>query len=122
MKNAAFWFITIAILYAITGMTFGIGMGMKGDFTYADVHAHINLVGWVTLTLFGLIYRSYPQMAESRLTAVHFWVANAGALAMTTGIFFVIKMQFMPLVILGALLTLTSMIIFLVNFQRHRAA
>jgi len=122
MRNADRHFITIAAVYAMLGMTFGIAMGMKGNFTYADVHAHINLVGWVTLALFGLVYRAYPKMAESRLTAIHFWVANLGALTFIPGIFLVIHRGIMGLVVVGALLTLTSMVIFLVNLLQHRAA
>jgi cbb3-type cytochrome oxidase subunit 1 len=122
MKNADRWFIAIAAVFAMLGMTFGIAMGMRGDFTYADVHAHANLVGWVTLAIFGLAYRSYPKMAECRLTAVHFCVAITGAVLFVPGIFIVIKLHSMGPVILGSLLTLASTAIFLVNFLRHRNA
>ena len=121
MKNVDTRFIAVAILFALSGMCFGIGMGMTGNFTYADVHAHANLVGWVTLAVFGLTYRAYPKMKESRLAAIHFWVAIAGVVAFVPGVFLVIKFGNMALVIAGALLTLASMLLFLVNLLRHRA-
>jgi cbb3-type cytochrome oxidase subunit 1 len=47
-------------------------MGIAHDFTLAPVHAHSNLVGWVSLALFGAIYRAFPELAVSRLARVHF--------------------------------------------------
>lgn len=122
MRNADSWFITVAVLIALFGMCFGIAMGVAGNFEFADVHAHANLVGWVTLTLFGLTYRAYPNMKASRLTAVHFWVAVVGVAAFLPGIFIAIRWGNVALAVLGAVLTLASMLLFLVNFLRHRAA
>ncbi len=122
MNNAPARFITVAILFATVGMFFGIWMGVTENFDFRDVHAHIGLVGWATLAIFGLTYRAYPAMAESRLTAAHFWVAVAGALVMFPGIALVIAAGNPALAVAGALLTLASMVIFLVNFLRHRGS
>jgi hypothetical protein len=122
MKNAASWFITVAIVFVLLGMCFGIGMGMTQDFDYADVHAHANLVGWVTMAIFGLTYRAYPSMKATRLAAIHFAVAVAGGITMVPGIAVVIATGNPALAILGAVLTLASMLLFLVNFLRNRAA
>ena len=121
MKNIACRFITVAAVYAMLGMAFGIAMGISQSFEYAHVHAHINLVGWVTLALYGLVYRAYPEMAECRLSAIHFWVANAGAIVFLPGIFLAIAGHGVELAIVGSLLTLAGMIVFLVNFLRHRS-
>jgi cbb3-type cytochrome oxidase subunit 1 len=120
MKNVDVLFITVAVVYAVLGMAIGIVIGIGHAFDYRDVHAHINLVGWVTLAIFGLVYRAYPAMRESPLTKVHFWVANLGAVIFIPGIFIVITTESYPMVIVGSLLTLASMAIFLVNFMRHR--
>lgn len=82
-------FIVIAILYALLGQVLGIWMGINQDFGHRHLHAHINLVGWVSLALAGLVYRSYPKMAGRALARWHFWVANLGALLLTSGIFIV---------------------------------
>ena len=42
----------------------GIYMGMHEDFTLAPVHAHINLLGWVTLALYGLYHRGVERAAQ----------------------------------------------------------
>ena len=46
-------FIIVGAVAALVGMVMGIGMGMAEEFTYSPVHAHINLVGWASLALFG---------------------------------------------------------------------
>ncbi|MGB8276270.1 MAG: cytochrome-c oxidase [Alphaproteobacteria bacterium] len=122
MPNIATRFITIAIVYAALGMAFGIWMGITQSFDYAHVHTHINLVGWATLALFGLVYRAFPKMAEGRLAAVHFWVANLGAIIFIPGIVLAMETQIMAAAIVGSLLVLASMVLFLVNFVRHATA
>ena len=120
MKNAAGWFITIAIAYSILGMSFGIWMGITEAFEYEAFHAHMNLLGWASFAIFGLVYRAYPAMAASRVTALHFWVANLGAIVFIPGIFYRIAANDVRRVATGSLIVVTSQLIFFVNFLRHR--
>ena len=48
------WF-CVAVAYFVCAVTLGIVMGASGDHTLMPVHAHLNLLGWVTMALFGLI-------------------------------------------------------------------
>lgn len=75
LKMARLW-ILIAVLYLLAGMIFGIVMGLTHSMQYIPVHAHINLLGWATLALAGVIYRLYPQAGGSRLGIAHFWLHN----------------------------------------------
>ncbi len=68
------WFLRIAVLYFIAGVSLGIGMAMSGDISLRPVHVHLNLLGWVSMTLFGLFYRALPAAAETRLAKAHFWI------------------------------------------------
>ena len=54
----------------------GLAMGITQNFTLHAVHAHINLLGWATMALAGLIYVQFPQVAETRLAKIHFWMHN----------------------------------------------
>ena len=45
----------VAALAALGGMGLGIVMGISQDFTLAPAHAHLNLLGWVTMAIYGLI-------------------------------------------------------------------
>jgi hypothetical protein len=63
--------IKIAAVYLVAGVTMGIVMGITHEFVLAPVHAHINLLGWATLALMGVVYHVHPAAAETRLAAVH---------------------------------------------------
>jgi len=55
-------------------------MGITQDFTLAPAHAHLNLLGWVTMALIGLYYRgavtAWRRLARVQvsLAALGFWV------------------------------------------------
>lgn len=69
------WF-KIAALYLIAGVALGLHMAKSGNHTMYPVHAHINLLGWVSMALFGLIYRQFPDMGNTALAKAHFWIYN----------------------------------------------
>jgi cbb3-type cytochrome oxidase subunit 1 len=69
-------FIKIAVVYLVIGTMLGAWMGSIQTFTYAPVHAHILLLGWVSLAMAGVIYHLYPAASETRLAKAHFWIHN----------------------------------------------
>lgn len=71
-------FLKIAVIYFIIGIGFGMFMSISHKFEYASVHAHLNLVGWASFALAGLIYHLFPSLAENALGKLHFWLANIG--------------------------------------------
>jgi len=71
-------FIKIAVLYLALGVSMGLFMGMTEKFTLMPVHAHVNLLGWASLALCGLIYTLYPAAGATRLAKLHFWLHNLG--------------------------------------------
>jgi hypothetical protein len=75
-SRAGIIWLKLAVVYLITGVAMGIAMGVSQNFTLRPVHAHVNLLGWTTLGLAGLIYSLFPQAGESRLAKVHFWLMN----------------------------------------------
>jgi len=68
--------IKIAAVYFVVGIALGTYMGASGDHSLFPVHAHINLLGWVSPVLFGLIIRQFPQMADTWLARIQFWLFN----------------------------------------------
>lgn len=66
----------LAVVYLIIGVGMGIMMGASRDFTMRPVHAHVNLLGWATMALAGLIYSVFPAAGRSKLARLHFWLAN----------------------------------------------
>jgi len=55
----------LAVLFVIIGMIMGVYMAASHNHTLGQAHAHINLIGWVSLFLIGLFYERRPQLDKS---------------------------------------------------------
>lgn len=119
MRGIAFYFFSAATICVTLGMAWGIEMAKTGDHTLYAAHAHLNLVGWVTMALFGLYYTVTPQAAEGGLPRFHFILAVAGVVSMVPGIVLVIQDKGETLAIAGAFLTFGSMLVFLYTVIRN---
>jgi len=73
--SATVW-LKLAVIYLMIGIGLGIVMGASENFLLRPVHAHLNLLGWATLALAGLVYSVFPDAAKSRLAVIHFWLHN----------------------------------------------
>ncbi|WP_325948281.1 hypothetical protein [Pseudomonas putida] len=71
------WF-RLAALYFALGVVMGVAMGASGDHSLFAVHAHVNLLGWVSMALFGVIGTMHPSISEGRLATAQFWTYNIG--------------------------------------------
>lgn len=111
-------FMLLAAATLLLGSCMGMWMGMVHDFTLAPVHAHLNLVGWASLALFGLAYRAWPAMADSRLAVAHITASGTGALALPAGIALAVLDVTPLLAILGALLWVAGAALFLLGLLR----
>jgi hypothetical protein len=76
VSSAGIIWLKLAALYLVVGIALGIAMGASENFVLQPVHAHINLLGWATLALSGLIYSVFPQAGQNRLAKLHFWLLN----------------------------------------------
>jgi hypothetical protein len=78
MPRISLWFFAVATIYVLIGMGFGIFMGATMNFTLAPAHAHLNLIGWVTMALYGTFY-GLAREASQKLAWTVFWLNNAAA-------------------------------------------
>lgn len=70
--------IKLAVLYLVFGIGVGLFMSMTLQLNWASAHAHVNLVGFATTAIFGLVYSVYPGAAKNTLGQWHFWLHNLG--------------------------------------------
>jgi len=122
MRGVALWFFASGVIYVTLGMFFGIWMSASHDHTLSGAHAHLNLVGWVTMALFGVFYHLVPSAAGSPLAKVHFALATIGVWFMVPGIALAIRGQTELPVIIGSFATVASMLLFLFVVLRQRPA
>jgi hypothetical protein len=111
-------FLLLGAICLVTGVTLGIAMGIAHDFQFAPLHAHINLVGWASLSLFGLIYRAYPTLARSWLGTAHFFIAALAAPVFLVGLYFALAHQVIIGAVVGSLIWLCGCVLFLINLGR----
>ncbi|MBP1804775.1 hypothetical protein [Rubellimicrobium aerolatum] len=121
MRDIANVFFLSAVLCVTAGMVLGLWMGPTGNFQFAPVHAHLNLLGWVTMALFAIYYRLTPRAAQGRLPRVHAALAIPGVLLMSGGLAVEIagRPEGFPVIVLGAFLSFGSMLIFLFTVLRY---
>lgn len=112
-------FIGLGLIFLVVGMGFGIWMGISQSFQYADVHAHWNLVGFVTSVLYGLIHRAYPRLATSRLTWTQCVLHVVGVLVFAPGIFLAITTHKEIGAIIGSLLLVSAALMFMWIYFTH---
>jgi len=117
-------FIKSAVLYFLLGTVLGLVMGSAQAFEYTSAHAHINLVGWASLAIIGLIYKSYPELGATKLAKIQFLLHNVGLpLLILSMVIFTTEYHTVgiPFAVLGGLLIIVSVILMTVNvFKRLR--
>jgi hypothetical protein len=115
-------FITAALLCLLAGETLGIWMGIAHDFTLAPAHAHLNLLGWVTLAAYGLMHRAYPALASSRMAGAQCVLAVVSSIAMPAGIVLAVLAQNPIVAIIAAFGVFIATATFLAMFARKARA
>ena len=119
MRVPQFCFL-LASVTALAGMSLGIYMGLAHDHSLTPVHAHLNLLGWVTMFLMGLYYKTHEQ-ALGRFAMLQVAASVAGYVFMMAGLATLIstgREAFMPLVVVGSLLVWLGMLMFIVTIWR----
>ena len=71
--------VAIALLWAVVGMLLGLYMGIAEDQKLLTVHVAMMLSGFVTLALYGMLYRLWPAMKKSPLALAQFWITVIGS-------------------------------------------
>jgi hypothetical protein len=116
-SRAGIIWIKLAVLYLIFGISLGIAMGASQNFTLRPVHAHVNLLGWTTLALAGLIYSLFPKAGESRLARLHVWLLNLALPVMMVALSMLLlgHMAFAPALVIAEIIASLAILAFAAN-------
>jgi hypothetical protein len=85
MKASALSF-KLAVLFVIAGMAMGIGMAATQNHAIMPAHAHLNLLGWVSLFLFGIYYERRPELDTSRMALLQVGLWSVGTVILTIAV------------------------------------
>jgi len=113
--------VKIGALYLVVGLLLGIVMGISHNFTFSSLHAHVLLLGWVTMVISGLVYITLPRCQEHWLARIHYWAFNLGLPAMIVGLGFLSFGNDVGerIVAPGAVVSLSAVMAFAINVFRN---
>ena len=75
-----------AAIFGLIGTYLGSSMSGKSDYSMTPVHAHILLVGWLSVFAWGIFYKSFKIKDKfKKLVAVQGWSAIIGSFGLTFG-------------------------------------
>jgi hypothetical protein len=113
MKASKLCFLA-AVLAAIAGMLWGLDMAISENHAAMPAHAHLNLLGWVSLFLFGIFYRLHPSLDATKVALAQVWVWIVGTIVMAVGIGLVSTgtTSAEPIAAVGSLIVLADMLLF----------
>jgi peptidoglycan/LPS O-acetylase OafA/YrhL len=78
-------YIIIGLAWVIAAMIFGTWLGASNHINYANSHAHVGVLGFVTSILFGLLHWAYPELGKSRIAVWQFAIYEVGVALLIIG-------------------------------------
>lgn len=119
MKSIPARFFATAAIFALCGMAWGIQMSASHDHSLSPAHGHLNLVGFVSMSIFGGYYALAPRAAATWFARLHYWLATTATLTLSPGIVLAITGRGAALAQIGSLLAILSMTLFVIVIFRH---
>lgn len=91
MSKITVWFIRFAIIYFLIAILLGLHMSVAGPvYPWMPIHAHFNLLGWMSMMIYGVAYHILPRFSgkplySDALALAQLWLANIGLVGMAAG-------------------------------------
>lgn len=103
-----------AVAFVVAGMVWGLVMAISEDHSAMPAHAHLNLLGWVSLFLFGIYYRLHPSLEDAKSAKVQVWVWIVGTIILAIGVALVHTGHTVgdPIAAVGSFIVLVGMLLF----------
>jgi hypothetical protein len=122
MPRVSAAFFAIGVVYLLLGMMWGMHMGESEDFTMMPAHAHLNLLGWVTMAIYGTFYALTHASLSPKLAWTNFALAAGGVVVMIPSLALYLgshDAKFIPGLVAGEILTVLSLLVFAVSVYRE---
>lgn len=110
-------FFMMAAFYIVIGTCWGMYMSVTHDFVTSPAHAHLNLLGFMSLSVMGAFYATLGRDTPGWLIKTNFFLNNIGVVAMITALTLVFTgkatiPQLTPLFMLGGPLIILGFVTF----------
>lgn len=115
--------VKISVIYFAVGLAFGLFMHYTIELQWKATHAHINVVGWLTTGLIGVIYSIYKEAAETALAKAQFWLYNIGLPFLFAGMMMIyldVPRWLLEFCVSGGGIAVAiSVLLFVINVYKH---
>ena len=128
MELTIVWYLRMSLIYFVAGAAIGLGMLVwpSESGLYIPVHAHLNLLGFMSMMIYGVGYHILPKfsgqiMYSPALMKIQFWVANAGLIGMAVSWPFTLGGDASlagTVLTISAILSLASVVLFAINILK----
>lgn len=85
MANIDRAYVALAFVLLLIGELIGFYMGIGNDMKLLSTHTAFVLPGFVTLAIYGSVFRLWPAMKEGMLAAIQFWLGAIGSVGIAIG-------------------------------------
>jgi len=118
MPRVSAAFFALGVICLFIGMSMGMQMGASEDFTVMPAHAHLNLLGWVTMAIYGTFYALTHASLKPKLAWTNFALAAIGVAAMIPSLALYLPAhdaKFIPGIMVGEIATVLSLLTFAIS-------
>lgn len=125
MPRIANLYFRTAIVFLILGISIGLHMSISGDHAATGAHAHANLLGWVTMAIFGGYHALNPQKAQRRLAMIQYAVYTFGVAVLIPSLYLMLSgnAAMEPIVAVSSLIAFAGVLLFaVIIFSREEPA
>ena len=124
MPRIAQLYFKTAIIFLILGIGLGLHMAIGQDHSATGAHAHANLLGWVTMAIFGGYHALNPEKANSRFALLQYGVYTAGVAIMIPALYLMLtgRPEFEPVVAIASIITFIGVLMFALIIFGRRAS
>jgi hypothetical protein len=123
MPRVSITFFATGALFVLIGMGWGMYMGAANDVLMAPAHAHLNLLGWVTMALYGTFYALTKETMSERLAWINWTVSALGVVVLIPSLALFLghgnDPAYIPVMVVGEILTVLGLLIFGVSVVRE---
>lgn len=116
MPRIAHLYFRTAIVFLILGISIGLHMSISGNHAPTGAHAHANLLGWVTMAIFGGYHALNPGKAARRLAMIQYAVYTFGVAILIPSLYLLLagNAAMEPIVAVSSLIAFAGVLLFAV--------
>ncbi|MBV9551050.1 MAG: hypothetical protein JO256_15385 [Alphaproteobacteria bacterium] len=119
MPRVSAAFFATGVVCVLIGMIFGMWMGASNNFVAAPAHAHLNLLGWVTMGLYGTFYSLARETFSPKLAWTNYALSLAGVAILIPALVLYLSdgndPKYDPFVTIGSIISFLAMLVFAVS-------